>query len=121
LGNIVYDVGKDRRGLWELRRCVRLDKGYSASMAGCFLGLLFLSGMPICVFLLPSSWFPWSLIGWFIGFVVMDGMLRAVARRWRGKPMPSGVGGVVVGLAIAVTGDSDGSGDGGGDGGGGGD
>jgi hypothetical protein len=88
-------------------------------MAGCLLGLLFLSGMPICVILLPANWLPWSIIGWFFGFAAMDAMLRSIARRWRGRPAPSGMGGVVVGLAIAVTGDSSSDGGDGGDGGGG--
>jgi uncharacterized membrane protein YgcG len=87
------------------------------------VGLLFLSGMPICIFLLPTAWWPWSLLLWFIGFVALEGAVRTVGARWRGRPLPAGAAGVAIGVAIAWTEASDSGGDGGdgGDGGGGGD
>jgi uncharacterized membrane protein YgcG len=95
-------------------------------MASFLVGLLFLSGMPIAMFVLPISWWPWSVIGWFMGFVLLHTAIRAVARRWRGQPLPAGPVGLAIGLAIVISGDDDGGsggdgdgGDGGGDGGGG--
>lgn len=93
-------------------------------MMNLFMGLLFLSGLPVCLFLLPSAWWPWSTFVWFIGFIVFERSIRQLAARWRGHPLPAGPIGLVVGLAIAIDDGNSGSGDGGdggGDGGGGGD
>jgi hypothetical protein len=95
----------------------------NSSMANFFLGLLFLSGLPICIFILPHWMWPWSTFLWFIGFIALERLIRNTAKRWRGRALPSGPAGFGIGIAIAVDdsfdsgGDSDG--DGGGDGGGG--
>ncbi|MGL4404533.1 MAG: hypothetical protein ACRCT6_02140 [Notoacmeibacter sp.] len=83
-------------------------------------GLLFLSGLPICMFVLPSSWWPWSTFVWFIGFVAFEQAIHNFAVRWRNRPIPAGLAGVAVSVAISID-DASASGSDGGDGGGGGD
>jgi uncharacterized membrane protein YgcG len=94
-------------------------------MIQLLMGLLFLSGMPICMFVLPASWWPYSTFGWFVAFIIFERMIHRVATAWRGQPLPPGAYGVAIGVAITIDDSSAGSGDsgdgGGGDGGGGGD
>jgi uncharacterized membrane protein YgcG len=99
------------------------------AMSHVLFGLLFLSGMPICVVLLPTAWWPWSLLLWFFGFVAIEMVIRSTETRWRGKPLRAGVTGVTIGIIISMAGTAttadagaDGGADGGSsDGGGGGD
>jgi hypothetical protein len=85
-------------------------------MVNILIGLLFLSGMPFCMFVLPTSWWPWSLFGWFFGFIAFERFTHAVSVKWRGQPRPACAAGIAIGLAIAIH-DASGAGDGGGDGG----
>jgi hypothetical protein len=62
--------------------------------------ILFMAGGLACMFVLPSSWAPWSMFGWFGVFVAIERFL------------------VRSGISTGFSGDGDG--DGGGDGGGGG-
>ena len=97
-------------------------------MANFLLGLVFLAGLPLCMFVLPSWMWPWSAFLWFIGFIAFERIVRSTAVRWRGRKLPAGPAGFGISFAIAID-DSfasssvggDGSSDGGGDGGGGGD
>jgi hypothetical protein len=97
---------------------------HRAAMARFFLGLLFLSGLPICMFVLPHWTWPWSTFVWFIGFVAAERFIHQIAMRWRGQALPAGVSGVAIGRAISIDDSAasasggDGDGDGGGDGGG---
>jgi hypothetical protein len=76
------------------------------------MGLLFLSGMPLMVFVAPREWWPWSLLIWFVGFIVLERTIDVLLRKFTGKGLPGGEYDMSI---------SSGGTDGGGDGGGGGD
>jgi uncharacterized membrane protein YgcG len=63
--------------------------------------LLMVAGFLVCFYVLPKSWTPWSLFGWFAVFLAIE---RFIVRS---------------GITFGTGGDG-GDGDGGGDGGGGG-
>ncbi len=86
-------------------------------MMQLLMGLLFLAGLPICMFVLPTSWWPYSTFGWFIGFIAFERLINRIATAWRGHPLPAGPLGAAIGVAITIDDSAASSGDGG-DGGG---
>jgi hypothetical protein len=94
-------------------------------MAAILMPLIFLAGGFAVFAYVPLSWWPFSGLAWLLIFAAVSITIEAIARRHRGATLPAGAYGIVVGVAIAISGDgssdsSDGGGDGG-DGGGGGD